>query len=54
MCARTDAANEVRDAALCLTRACHDRVPKSYRDHLNDTLQEGVPDWAQRLIDKLK
>jgi hypothetical protein len=52
MCARTEAANQVREAALCLTQACFNT--KTYRDHLDDTLREGVPDWAQELLNKMK
>ena len=51
MCARTDGANEVRDAARCLTRACAQR---SLRDLYNETVREGVPGWAQSYLDKLK
>jgi hypothetical protein len=54
MCARTDGANQVRDAADCLARACIQRTPKSYRDHLNDTLDEGVPEWAKDFLNRLK
>jgi hypothetical protein len=28
--------------------------PKSYRQHLNDTLKEDIPDWASKLLEKLK
>jgi hypothetical protein len=52
MCERTEAANQIREAAQCLTEACFNT--KSYRDHLDDTLREGVPDWARELLDKLK
>jgi len=52
MCERTESANSVRDAAMCLSQACFES--KSYRDHLNETLREGVPDWAKDLLKKLK
>ena len=54
MCERTNGANEVREAAICLAMACFDKTPRSYRDNLNDTLNEGVPDWAKNLLDRLK
>jgi hypothetical protein len=28
--------------------------PKTYRDHLNDTLKEEVPEHLTRLLDQLK
>jgi hypothetical protein len=39
---------------MCLAQACFDRTPKSYRAHLDDTLKEDLPDWANRLLDRLK
>ena len=27
---------------------------KTYREHLQDTVKEGVPDWAAQLLAKLK
>jgi hypothetical protein len=50
MCARTDGANEVREAARCLTRACNRR---SLRQLYSEVLNEGVPDWANELLRKL-
>jgi hypothetical protein len=36
---------------MCLARACHQRT---LRDVYNDTVKEGVPGWAQNLLDRLK
>jgi hypothetical protein len=30
-----------------------DKRGKTYREHLNDTIREGVPDWADDLLNKL-
>lgn len=30
-----------------------DKREKTYREHLNDTIREGVPDWADELLGKL-
>jgi len=54
MCERTDGANSVREAAMCLVKACFDSTPKSYRDHLEDTIREELPDWAKDLLKKMK
>jgi hypothetical protein len=51
MCARTDAANELRDAARCLSRACY---AQTLRGTYEDTVREGVPYWAQALLNRLK
>lgn len=31
-----------------------DKREKTYREHLNDTMKEGVPDWAAQLLDQMK
>lgn len=31
-----------------------DKREKTYREHLEDTLIEGVPEWAEELLRKLK
>lgn len=31
-----------------------DKREKTYREHLQDTLIEGVPDWARELLDGLE
>lgn len=53
MCARTDGANELKEAALCLAQACLDHAPASYRANLEETLREGIPEWARELLRKL-
>jgi hypothetical protein len=53
MCARADAAQEVKRAAECLSKACLDRAPPSYRANLEETLREGIPEWAKELLRKL-
>jgi hypothetical protein len=30
-----------------------DRREKTYREHLEDTIREGVPDWANELLGRL-
>jgi hypothetical protein len=54
MCEQTDSANEVRDAAMCLSRACLDRAPASYRANLEETLKDPLPAWAEELLKRLK
>ena len=56
MCARSDAVQEVRQAAECLSQACAAIAPplQSLRDHYNSILEEELPADLKRLIDRLK
>jgi hypothetical protein len=51
MCERSESAREVRDAARCLSAACHERT---LRQLYSETVKEGVPQWAVDLLAKLK
>jgi hypothetical protein len=37
-----------------IERGLKEAIAKTYREHLNETLREGVPDWAAQLLAKLK
>lgn len=53
MCARSESVKQVQHAAEGLSQACFNATPRSYREHLNDTLTEEIPEAIKRLLDRL-
>jgi NADH:ubiquinone oxidoreductase subunit E len=51
MCERSDAVNELRRQAECLSRACEKTPLQQVYDHI---LNEEVPERFKRLLDRLQ